>query len=35
VGQHVVVGVPLLVPGALGLLIEGEPGVLLVETGSW
>src|SRR4029450_9675534 len=26
-GQHVVVGVALLVPGALGLLIDGEAGI--------
>jgi hypothetical protein len=26
-GQYVVVGVPFLVPGSLGLLLDGEPGV--------
>ena len=26
-GQHVVIGVPLIVPGSLGLLLDGEPGI--------
>src|SRR4029450_2776904 len=26
-GQYVIVGVPLIVPGSLGLLLDGEPGV--------